>query len=311
MLGLFMPILGFLLIVLLYSSLPMLLLVFCEIISKKINSIFVFKIFNILQFIFPFIVLAIAYSLYFEYKPALFLGLSQIFVIISLLLLLLINIEQINIIPLTLIKIYIQSIFFSLFAMGIVSWQSYHPPRDNGFPTVIGSFFSPIVIYIASAVCVLFLLKHKAKHWISAIIAIFGFMLTYVSILLEKESFVWFDPIFNNHIIVHYKLLLVILIPIFLLVLSIFVYKNTKARTSVWLIIGSSVLVIAFLMSILYYNKYYEYESLVANIISQGEFILIGIFESLYLLAFAFMGLGLLGFKKMPMQLENENQIGR
>lgn len=246
----------------------------------------------------------IAFLLFSEYKPALLLGLSLALSITSLLLVLLINIKQIDSVPLMLIKTFIQTIFYILLTIGMIGWIYYEPPRDQSFPTIISSLSNPIVFYIACGVCVLLLFKNKVKYLISGLMVLFGISLMFITNAIEKHSFTWFDPIFKNQITVNLDMFISILIPLFMLILSILAYKQTKIKNSLWLIIGSSVLVIAFLMSILYYNKYYVYESLVKNIISQGEFILIGIFESLYLIAFAFMGLGLLGFKKKTEQME-------
>lgn len=302
--GLLLLILLILLLVVPHLSFPIAILVLIEFVSKKNKSILALKILNIIQFLFPFVIVMIAFLLFSEYKPALLLGLSLALSITFLLLVLLINIKQIDSVPLMLIKSFIQTIFYILLTIGMTGWFYYDPPRDHSFPTIISSLSNPIAFYIASGICVLLLFKHKVKFLISGLMALFGISLTCITNAIEKYSFVWLDPIFKNQVTVNLDMFVPIFIPLFMLILSILVYKQTKLNTSLWLIIGSSVLVIAFIISILYYNKYYVYESLVKNIISQSEFIMIGIFESLYLLAFAFMGLGLLGFKQMPMQIE-------
>lgn len=264
-----------------------------EILSNKNLHLIFFKIFVILQLAFPIFLILISYILSISYKPALFFGISIVTSLVSIFMLLIVLKKKANLFnSLKYIESALISLFLILFTFASIDLFYYHPPRDHHFPTIICSIaYNMPIFFLLFSIFLLFLAKHKTRFFVSATLAIFSLI-----ILVYQYSY----PFINYS----REILVAIFIPLLFLTISVSAFIESKDKSSLWLIAGSLILTVAFLLSLNYYDMYYLYESLVEKTISQGEFILIGIFESLYLIAFAFMGLGLLGFRKKTEQME-------
>jgi hypothetical protein len=249
--------------------------------------------FVVIQLIFPVFLIFLSWLLSILYKPALLFGISIITSLASIFMLLIIIKRKTSYLnSLKYLQSALISLFLIIFTLANNTLFYYHPPRDHHFPTIICSIsYGMPIFFILFSIFVIFLVKNKTRFFVSVPISV-------LSLLVIATQY----P--HPFISYSFEIIVALLIPILFLIISVFVFVESRNKYSLWLTAGSLVLTIAFYLSLQFYNKYYLYEPLVDNPITQGEFVLIGVFESLYLLAFAFMGLGLLGLKKETKQAE-------
>ncbi len=266
---------------------------FREMLFDKTKTYLFYKILVILQFVFPVFLIFLSWLLSIPYKPALLFGISILTSLASIFILLIIlKRKTVYLNSHKYLESALLSLFLTLFIYAKMTLFYYHPPRDHHFPTIICSIaYGMPVFFILFSIFVMFLVKHKIRFFVSVPLSVLSLL---VILTQYPHPFISYS----------FKLIVALLIPLLFLLISIFCLIESKNKSSLWLIGGSLILIVAFLLSLQFYHIYYLYEPLVDKPITQSEFMLIGVFESLYLLAFAFMGLGLLGFRKEIKQVE-------
>lgn len=299
-------ILGWLSIVFPFAMIPIAFLSLLENFFTFMPSKIVMKSLNILQFLFIPILLFLTVQLSIPYKPALLIGLSFVFTSTSVVILLfIIKINTTNFKSISLFKSILASFFVSLLSVGFLAFTFYQTFSNKDFPSVILSFIRmPHFYLLVLGFSTLVYIKDKYKYILSSV-SFFFFIIFSINLydnnkhlisILDIRVFHWINFTFGK--------LLILLIPLYLVIAVIWICFESKNKLFIWILFGTITLFIALLLAILNFEKYYLLKSVVETIITKSDFILIGIFESLYLLAFAFMGLGLLGFKQMPTQME-------
>lgn len=264
-------------------------------------------IFNVIQFWFVPTILFLSYQLSVPYKPALLIGLSFAFTSVSITFMLFMlknNSADNN--SMSFFKSILSSFYVSFISVGILNYTFYKLSSKNDFPSIIGSFINyPQFFLLVLGFTSLTYMKHKSKY----ILSVSSFIIFVLSSIKIHNLKGYLTSILDFNLIhkidFNYGNLLILLIPISLIASGIWIYYETKNKSSLWMLIGSLILFIGFLLTMTSFEIFYRYKSVVDTLITQANFISIGVFESLYLFAFAFMGLGLLGFRKETKQAED------
>lgn len=289
-----------------YILIPLAIFLILEyIVSIKLSN-FVTIVLNAIHYFLIIIFIICSFLFSIQYRPALLLGLSLIFSSLSIFILILMFKKiEISFKSVDILKSLLSAFFTLIFSSSIIVNRFYYSPRDNTMLSIVSVFNNfPQLYFIILTLTLLIYVKGYLKLFLSIPIGVISILMSLETKLPEGHIIKYFDNnIFNGYDFTYTNLLFLV-IPLIFIITSIWYYLESKNKSGIFLIVGSIFLEFTFFATFLSFDKYYIYESLVKNTISQGEFILIGIFESLYLIAFAFMGLGLLGFKKKSEQME-------